>query len=58
MKQLQEANINMATCDQNKPSQQSASSHLGQQMDAINLVQALSTQLLSLVGSYLTFSEL
>jgi len=42
----------MASCDQNEPLQQSSSSHLGHQMDAMNLVQDLSTQLLSLVGSY------
>jgi hypothetical protein len=50
MKQLQEANINMAYCDPSEP-QQSTSLHLVQQMDAVNLVQDLSTQLLSLVCS-------
>jgi len=55
MKQLQEANINMAAYDQNEPLQQSCSSYLGQHMGAINLVQDLSTQLLKLVGSYTTF---
>lgn len=58
MKQLQEANINMAACDQNEPLQQSCGSYLGQQMDAMSLVQDLSTQLLKLVGSYTTFHEL
>jgi len=58
MKQLQEANINMAACDQNEPLQQSCNSYLGQQLDAICLVQDLSTQLLKLVGSYFIFHEL
>jgi hypothetical protein len=49
MKQLQEASINMAYCDQSEPLQQSTSCCLVQQMDAMNLVQDLSTQLLNLV---------
>jgi hypothetical protein len=52
MKQLQEANISMAYCDQSEPLQQSSGFYLGQQMDAMNLVQDLSTQLLNLVRSY------
>jgi len=55
MKQLQEANINMAACDENEPLQQRCSSYLSQQLDAMNVVQDLSTQLLKLVGSYSTF---
>jgi hypothetical protein len=51
MKQLQEASINMAYCDQSEPLQQSTSYYLVQQMDAMNLVQDLSTQLLNLVRS-------
>jgi hypothetical protein len=51
MKQLQEASINMAYCDQSEPLQQSTSCYIVQQMDAMNLVQDLSTQLLNLVCS-------
>ncbi|PNF34572.1 hypothetical protein B7P43_G10638 [Cryptotermes secundus] len=48
MKQLQQASIDMAYCDQSEPLQQNTSCYLVQQMDAMNLVQDLSTQLLNL----------
>jgi cell fate (sporulation/competence/biofilm development) regulator YmcA (YheA/YmcA/DUF963 family) len=57
MKQLQEANINMASCEQNEALQQSSGSYIGQQVDAINVVQDLSTQLLSLVCNCVVINE-
>ncbi|KAJ9576858.1 hypothetical protein L9F63_006557 [Diploptera punctata] len=48
MKQLQEANISMASCDQTPTHQQASTSHVYHKVDAVNLVQDLSTQLLTL----------
>jgi hypothetical protein len=58
MKQLQEASINMAYCDQSEPLPQSSSYYLVQQMDAMNLVQDLSTQLLNMVRSNVEINSL
>ena len=53
VKQLQEANISIAACDQKESLQQSSTSHVRNQADAVYLVQDLSTQLLSLVSHFL-----
>ena len=49
VKQLQEANISMAACDQTASLPESSVSHFRHQVDAVHLVQDLSTQLLTLV---------
>jgi hypothetical protein len=57
MKQLQEANINMAYCDGRESQLQSTNFYLVQQTDAMSLVQDLSNQLLNLVCSDLVINS-